>query len=586
MPIKTWNKRDILPEINSKEYNKLLEELENHVKFIENYRTKLNPEISINEFMNIINKYEKISVIISRLVDYSYLWFSENTSDQKSKSFRTSVEQISVDVSNRTMFFSLWFKNIDEKNSLRIINSVPNEYKHYLEFIRVMKPYTLTEAEEKIINLKDITGGGALIKLYDIITNDFLFNLIIKGKKKELTRGELTNYVKDKDPKIRKSAYQELYKVYSKHSDVLNEIYRNVVLDWGNECLKLRGYKEPITARNKGNDITDKAIKTLIEVCRKNTYIFQDYFKLKSKLCKIKNMSRYDIYTSYKEKNVKYNYNKAQQLVFNAYKNYSEDIYKLAKKIIDSDHVDYEVRKNKMGGAYCMDISPGITPYVLLNYNGNIREVFTLAHELGHGVHDLLASKHSPLTCHPPLVLAETASVFGEMLLFEDLIKDIKDKETKKSLLINKLDDTYATIIRQIYFIIFEIKAHEEISKGADLNKLNFLYLENLKEQFGNSIKIPEEFKYEWISIPHIYHTPFYCYSYAFGNLLVFALYEKYKKEGKSFVPKYLKILSYGGSENPAKVLKEIGIDIEDEKFWQGGFDLVKEILQELKELN
>lgn len=297
-------------------------------------------------------------------------------------------------------------------------------------------------------------------------------------------------------------------------------------------------------------------------------------------------MARYDIYTSYNEKKKKYTYEEAKNMVFDAYKNYSDDMYNLAKKIIDSNHIDYEIRKNKMGGAYCMYITPRITPYVLLNYDGDIRDVFTLAHELGHGVHDLLTNEHSILTSHPPLTLAETASVFGEMLLFDNLMKNTKDNEIRKTLLLQKLDDTYATILRQIYFVLFEVEAHDAISKGADLDSLNNIYLKNLKEQFGNAVRIPDEFKYEWTSIPHIYHTPFYCYAYVFGNLLVSALYEMYKKDGRSFVPKYLKLLSYGGSEKPSKILEEIGIDVEDEKFWQGGFDLVKKMLNELKKLS
>ncbi len=586
MAKKTWNKKDILPDINSREYNLLLENLEKNVKFIELFRDKLKPEISADDFMLIIKAEEKISELISRLTDYAYLWFSEDTSDQQAKKFRATAEQLSVNVCNRIMFFNLWFKSLDDKNTSRIINEVPKDYKYYLEYIRILKPYTLSEPEEKLINLKDVTGGNALIKLYDTITNGFVFNLKTDGRKKELTRDELTSYVKDTRADVRKAAYQEMYNVYSKHSDVLNEIYRNVVLDWKNENVDLRKYKEPISPRNISNDVSAKAIETLLNVCRKNRFLFQEYFKLKARLCKIKNMKRYDIYTSYKEKKKKFSYAESQKLVFDAYKQYSGKMHELARKIVEANHVDYETRKNKMGGAYCMYIAPGVVPYVLLNHNDHMRDVFTIAHEFGHGVHDLLADNHSILTAHPPLVLAETASVFGEMLLFDKLIKETKDREIKKSLLIQKLDDTYATVIRQAYFILFEIKAHEMINKGTDLDSLNKAYLENLKEQFGNSLTVPDEFKYEWTSIPHIYHSPFYCYAYTFGNLLVLALYEKYKKEGKSFVPKYLKILSYGGSENPGKILKEIGIDIEDEKFWQSGFDLIKEIVGELRRIS
>lgn len=582
---KRWNLRDILPEIGSKDYKSLLEDSEKNIKFIESFRGKLNSNINIKDFMSIIKAKERLSEDISRLTDYAYLWFSENTADQQAKSFRSTTEQLAVDAGNRVMFFSLWFKDLEDKDADRIINEVPKEYKYLFEFMRILKPHTLSEAEEKIINLKDVTGGNALIKLYDIITNNFTYTLEVKGKKKEFAREELTQFVKDPNPKVRKAAYQELYRVYSEHSDVLNEVYRNVVLDWKNESIGLRKYKTPISSRNMANDISDEAVKTLLSVCRKNRGIFQDYFKFKSKICKIKNMTRYDIYTSYKEKTKKYSIEESQKLVFDAYKEYSDEMYKLAKLVVDSNHVDYEIKKNKMSGAYCMYITPKIAPYVMLNHKGDMRDVFTMAHELGHAVHNLLTNDHSILNAHPPLTLAETASVFGEMLLFENIMKNNKDKEIKKGLIMQKLDDIYATIIRQAYFIIYEINAHEAIAKGADLNELNKMYLDNLKEQFGNSLVVPEEFKYEWTSIPHIYHSPFYCYSYAFGNLLVFALYEKYRKEGKSFVPKYLKILSYGGSENPAKILEEVGIDVEDEKFWQCGFDLVKEMLNELKGL-
>ena len=576
-----WLKKDILPEINSNKYKELLNELEKNVKFVEKYRRKLIPSISVKEFMRIIKVKEKIAEIISRLSCYGYLWFSEDTSNQEAKGYMSNIEQLCVNLGNRIMFFSLWFKSLDERNANRIINSVPEDYKYYLKYMRLLKPHTLTEPEEKILNIKDTTGISALVKLYDIITNGFVFNF----KKKQLTREELSTYVKDPNSKIRKAAYQELYRVYAKHSDVLNEIYRNIIIDWKNESINLRKYASPISVRNKSNDISDKAVSTLLEVCRKNRKIFQEYFKLKSKICKIKNMTRYDIYAPYKDKNKKYSYEEAKKFVLNAYNDYSYNMYSLAEKVIDDKHIDNEIRKNKMSGGFCLDIAPGVTPYIMLNFTGEVRDVFTIAHELGHAVHAMLAHKHSILTSHPPLILAETASVFGEMLLFDNFIKNVKDKDTKVSMLLNKLDDTYATIIRQSYFVIFEIKAHDMFAKGASLSEINNAYLINLKEQFGDSVKIPEEFKYEWPSIPHFYHSPFYCYSYVFGNLLVLSLYERYKKEGKPFVEKYIKILSYGDSEKPATILKEVGVDIEAEKIWQSGFDLIKEMLDELKEL-
>lgn len=577
-----WRKEDLLPKINSREYSKLLDTLEREVRFVESFREKLNPGIKADEFMQIIKANEVISEISSRLGCYSHLWFSEDILNHKAKSFMSSVDERLTKSSNRILFFSLWFKSLEESDAARIIKNVPYEYRYFLESVRKTRKYTLTEAEEKVVNIKDVNGSEAVHKIYEVITNNFTFKL---KNKKNLTREELSKYVKDKNPGVRRVAYQELYNVYEKNSGVLCDIYRYRVLDWKSENLDLRHFDTPMSVRNIANDISDRTAETLLRTCRKNRNIFQDYFRLKAKLCRIKNMTRYDIYAPYGFRK-KYSYEDSKGLVFKSYQAFSPEMARLAGLVADKNHVDYNIRKGKMGGAYALGAGPGFVPYVMLNHTKELRDVFTIAHEFGHAVHYLLSRNHSILTCHAPLVLAETASVFGELLLFESFMKDAKNNSLKKSLLINKLDDIYATIGRQSYFVLFEIKAHEMIAKGAGLDELNKAYLDNLREQFGSSVKVSEEFKYEWLSIPHIYDRQFYCYSYAFGNLLVLALYEKYKKEGKSFVDKYLKILSYGGSENPAKILKEVGINIEDEKFWQGGFDLVKEMVEELKKLS
>ncbi len=585
MPAQTWNLKDIIPPFESADYKKLLADMEEQAQFIESYRTKLNPLIHAPEFLKLINALETITMISSRLMSYAYLWYSEDTSNQAAKLYRSQIEQLTTAAGNRILFLNLWFKELEDNDAEQLIKDMPKEYHYYLRKLRLLKPHTLKETEEKIINLKDLTGNNALIKLYDMTTTNFMYKLTVDGKKQTLTREQLTTYVKSDDPAIRKAAYQALYKMYRQHSDHLAEIYRSLILDWKNENLTLRQYKSPITARNKGNDISDKAIQTLLDVCQDNRTLFQDYFKLKAQLCKIDKMSRYDLYTAYKEKKQTYTYEDALKIVYKAYKEYSPEMEKLAQQIVDKDHVHHTIQKNKITGAYCYDINPGITPYVLLNFAGDTRDIFTVAHEFGHAVHDLLSHKHSPLTAHAPLILAETASIFGEMLLFDSFMRETKDKELKKTLLIQQLDNIYASVIRQAYFILYEINAHALIAEGADLATLNKTYKDNLKEQFGDAMTIPDDFQYEWISIPHIFHTPFYCYAYAFGNLLVLALYEQYKKEGKSFVPKYLKILQYGGSESPAKILEELHINIEDPKFWQGGFDLIQTMVHDLKKL-
>ncbi|MFL7869389.1 MAG: M3 family metallopeptidase, partial [Anaerolineales bacterium] len=257
----------------------------------------------------------------------------------------------------------------------------------------------------------------------------------------------------------------------------------------------------------------------------------------------------------------------------------------LAQRVFDENHLDSEVRKGKRDGAFCWSVTPEMTPWVLLNYQSRARDVATMAHELGHAIHSMLASHHSTFTFHSSLPLAETASTFGEMTLTDRLLAEEKDEDVRRDILFKQVDDAYATIMRQSYFALFEKEAHAMVAKNASVDEISAAYFENLKEQFGDSLELSEEFKWEWVSIPHIYHTPFYVYAYAFGQLLVLSLYQQFKQEGEAFKPKYLKILSAGGSEAPAEILKEAGIDIESAAFWQGGFDVVDGLVNQLEEL-
>ncbi len=254
-------------------------------------------------------------------------------------------------------------------------------------------------------------------------------------------------------------------------------------------------------------------------------------------------------------------------------------------RVIEEDHMDSEVRKGKQGGAFCLTALPTLTPWVLQSFQGKAEDVATLAHELGHAVHSMLASGHSILTSHASLPLAETASTFGEMLLVDHLLKQDPDEDVRRDLLFRQVDDAYATIMRQAYFAIFEKEAHEMVAAGASVDELCAGYIANLKTQFGASLDINEEFQYEWVSIPHIFNVPFYVYAYSFGQLLVFSLYQQYKKEGASFKPRYFKILSTGGSKSPDEILKEAGIDMRQESFWQGGFDVIDGLISELEKI-
>jgi oligoendopeptidase F len=303
----------------------------------------------------------------------------------------------------------------------------------------------------------------------------------------------------------------------------------------------------------------------------------------------VKKLRRYDLYapsSSKTSEQKRFTYGKAVDTVLKTFDDFDPRFRKLAERVFDEQHVDSAIRNGKRGGAFCYSISPKITPYVLLNFNGKIRDASTLAHEFGHALHSMAAADKPILVSEAPLPLAETASVFAEMLLNEKLAKKMSNKE-RRLLLAEQIDNMYATIMRQAYFTLFEIEAHHAIAEqNATIDRVSEIYLNNLTEQFGNSITVTQDFQWEWLYIPHFYHTPFYCYAYSFGNLLVLSLYQRYKLEEKaSFVPKYFNLLSAGGSKKPEELLKESGIDISKEDFWQQGFDLVTKKVQELKEL-
>ena len=457
------------------------------------------------------------------------------------------------------------------------------DYRFYLEDLRRTKPYTLDEKSEQLINLKDADGMSALITLYTMLTSRLEFTLTVDGETQTLTRDALMANVYSPDPERRAAAYQELYRVYAKEAPILAQIYANRVRDWYNEQVTVRGYHSPITVRNVANDVPDAAVDALLDVCRRNAGVFQRYFKLKARWLGLEKLRRYDIYAPLAASDTKVEYDKAVDMVLDTFRRFHPQVAEQALRVFDQDHIDSEVRKGKRGGAFCATVLPSQTPWVLVNYTGKVRDVATIAHELGHAIHSMAAEKHSLLTQHPSLPLAETASVFAEMLLTERLLAEQPDPLVRRELLAASVDDMYATVMRQAYFVIFEKAAHAAVLNNQSPEEISAMYFDLLAEQFGDSVEIGDEFRNEWVSIPHIYNTPFYCYAYSFGQLLVLALYRRYQQQGDAFKPGYLKLLAYGGSAHPVDILREANVDPADPAFWQGGFDVIRDMIDELE---
>jgi len=581
---KRWSLSALFPGHDSPEFNGAMESVEDAVTKFEEIRPKLTADIKQDTFQDIVKELEEITIQIHRLAVFAGLWLTEDTQNQDALALQAKIDQFLVTLQNKIIFFNLWWKELDQKNADRLMKNA-GDLQYWLEEMRHFTPHTLSEPEEKVINIKDVTGFSALNTLYSSITNRYIYKVEVDGKEQEMTRGELMVYARHHNPDLRAAIYQELYKVYGDDGPILGQIYQTIARDWANENIDLRGYKTPIAVRNLRNDIPDNAVDALLEVCETNASVFQRYFDLKSRWLKMDQLRRYDIYAPVAKSDKTYSYQESVEMVLNAFQTFDPRIAELAQKMLDDDHVDSEIRKGKRGGAFCWSATPGLSPWIQLNFQGTADAVATMAHELGHGIHALLAAEHSIFTYHSSLPLAENASTFGEMLLIDRLLSQEDDPAVRRDILFSQVDDSYATIMRQSFFALFEREAHKMIQAGATVDELSEMYLKNLKTQFGDAVELSDEFRWEWVSIPHFYHTPFYVYAYAFGQLLVLSLYQRYKKEGDAFKPGYIKILEAGGSRAPAAILKDSGIDISSKDFWQGGFDVIEGMVKELEGL-
>ncbi len=580
-----WTLEAILPAPAGPDLEQALADLEAATAAIEALRPDLSPDMAGEDFAWAVQALETFAVVASRLDSYGSLWFTEDTQNQEALAFMGRIEQVLTEAQNRTLFFTLWWKSLDDEAAGRLL-PYAGDGRYKLEQDRLFKNHTLAEAEEQIINLKDVNGMNALVKLYDMLTNKFVFKLEVDGETKELTRDGLMVYVRHPSPELREAAYKELYRVYQGEATVLSQIYIHRVRDWANENLKLRRFSSPIAVRNLANDIPDTVVDTLLDVCAEQAPVFQRYFRLKAGWLGLPDnkLRRYDLYAPISQGATKtIEYGDAVEMVMDSLNEFSPEVAGLAHRVFKDRHIDAENRPGKRGGAFCASILPGLTPWVLVNYTGEPRQVATLAHELGHAIHAMLAADHSVLTFHSALPLAETASVFAEMLLTERLLERESDPQVRRDLLADAVDDMYATVLRQAYFVLFEREAHRRVAEGQTMAELNQYYLANLAQQFGGAVDVSEDFQYEWIAIPHIFHVPFYCYAYSFGQLLALSLYEQYRQARNSFKPKLLKILAYGGAASPHLILSEAGINMANSDFWRGGFKVIEGMIDQLE---
>lgn len=574
----------IKPEETEKErIRQALGEIKNDLAKVREWKMKLIPRIRNEEFKQFVNDYEKLTIDFVKLNSFADLKFHSSNGDEEALSLIQRMNDLGSTIENKTLFIRIFIRKLSPQSVKRLAGVLGKESYWFENSIDYSY---LGEKRESVISIKNANGVDALKSLYEILTNKFIFNVKINGEEKKIGRDQLDEYLRDPDPKVREDVYKEFFRVFSDHSQELMFIYNSIVNDWRKENIELRKFKSPISAKNAELDMPDKAVEVMLATAKKNDSVFQRYFYLKAKWLGMAKLRKYDIFAPIDKLAPvkKYSFDEALRIAIDTFDDFSPIFGRIARQIIEEKHLDAQIRPGKTTGGFCESPSPTTTSWILMNFTGKQEDVETLAHELGHAIHSFLAKDHSVFNYDVPSPIAETASTFAEMMVMERNLLKETNPEIRKQIMAHKIEHFYSTIGMQAFLARWEIEAHSLISKNGTIEEITARYLCLLKDHFKDSVDVSDEFKWGCIVIPHFYTDPFYVYSYAF-ELLVLSLIKKFKEEGEPFKKKYIKLLSYGGSAPPAKILKGMGINIESEKFWQSGFDIISQMIDEVEKM-
>jgi len=540
--------------------------------FADKYTKRIKPGLTAKMLYSILVDYEAVIEEVGRLYSFAMLKHSADSSDESNGALLQRVREEYVKVVNCTMFFELDWVGLNDKDAKRLIaSSQLQTYSHYLAQERKFKMHRLTEPEEKIMSEMGTTGGGAFARLFDEILADVKFTYKVKGKTEYLTESEILGKLYSGHRTERKSAAKGLTTGLKENSRVLRFIFNNLVHDHtiGD---RLRNYSEPISYRNLSNEVNDATVETMMQACESAYPVVQKYYRLKQKLLGVKKLYDYDRYAPLKEADGYISYQQCQTIILDTFYGFHETFGATAELFFEKNWIDAELRPGKRSGAFSASTVPGIHPYILVNYTGRMRDVVTVAHELGHGIHQYLSRPNGVLQMDTPLVIAEMASTFGEMLVFNRLLKEEADPAARLGLICSKLEDNFATIFRQVAMTRFEQGLHQQRREQGELSEeaINTIWMDTNKAMFKSSVDLTDDYSWWWLYIPHFIHSPFYCYSYAFAQIVVLSLYAGYNA-GTVTAESYMDILTRGGSEAPATLLKRVGLDIEHADFWKTG---------------
>ena len=578
-----WKLDDLYPEPADAAIDAdLARALEQATAFAERHRGRL-AELDAAGLAEAVDAYEAIQEPVARAGAYASLRFAADTAAAENGARLQRVQEQSTAIRNALVFFELeWVAQDDAAVAALLADERLAKRRHLLASMRRYRPHVLSEAEERLSEELANTGERAFGRLFDEILGDARFEVALGGETQSLSEEEVLSLLYAPERETRRAGAAGLTAGLKQHARTLSFIFNTLVQNKATED-RLRRYETPLDARNLANEIDGDAVQALLAACDRGLPMVERYYRLKGRLLGITDLADYDRYAPTGEAERALPFDDARRLVLDAYRDFSPRMAEIAERFFEEHWIDAELRPGKRGGAFSAATIPDAHPYVLLNYTGNLRDVMTVAHELGHGVHQYLAREQGLFEQNTPLTTAETASVFGEMLVFRRLLKEEQDPKARLALLCGKLEDAFATVFRQAVMTRFEEKLHAARRSEGELPtpRINELWMEANRPMFGDAVALSDDYAWWWLYIPHFVHSPFYCYAYAFGELLVLALVKRYDEEGGAFVPRYLELLAAGGSDSPPALLQRVGLDITDPGFWDGGLALLEEMLDE-----
>lgn len=526
----------------------------------------------------------------SKVGAFASLLFSENTQSATFQDLMTRVEKRLTDIHTHLIFFDLEWLELEDEVANRV-TAAPElaPYRHYLQRERDSRPYRRSEPEEKILTRLRPTGAGAFQKLFTEVLNSLTFAVKARdgAKKPDIVPiSQVLARLQDPDREIRRDALKTLYRTLGEEhvAHAIRFTYNTLIED---HLVRddIRGYPSFMEARHLANETTDAQVQTMLGVVEENFPLAHRYFKMKAKRLGLPRLELFDQYAPIAQDLPKYDFPRARQTVLDAYRAFEPRFGSMAGEFFEKSWIDVFPRPGKRSGAFCYSPAPDVHPFVLTNFTGTARDVMTIAHELGHAIHGQLSRKQTPLNYHPPLTTCETASVFGESLIFDHMLRGL-DERSELSLLCAKIEDTFATVFRQTVLTRFEQAVYEKRKAGlVTQDEFAQSWIEANAAYYGNAVHLTAGYELGWSYIPHFINSRFYCYSYVFGQLLTMSLYRMYREQGRAFVPHYVELLTAGASASPAELFKPFGVDLADAGFWRQGFREIEALIERAEAL-